>query len=195
MKAIVKFVAYSEDEFLKQSENNENFSIARLESEAIRMNGSVWTREKRVAFVALHNDVVEQIKPYPGMELPGKIIVEESIVPFYDGQAAKAKVDDEGEIQGYAVDSEGNLVFRQTKFVGADVEASDKLILCSYMDMDEEEMEERAEKAWELAQEAASTKADEDEEDNEEEEKVVEEKPKAKAKAKAEKPATRSRRK
>lgn len=82
---------------------------------------------KRTAFITVEKetaDILEQMlvegQPYP---MPGKIIVMESLDPFYPGQEPKRKGAD-----GEFITHNGHPVYRNTEFV-ADLNAEDVFII------------------------------------------------------------------
>lgn len=173
--SVVKIVAYSDEANFGQSQN-ENFLLARVESEEVSVSNGILVLNKRVAFTALQKDAIEMLGLKPGKTFPGRIIVMEQEQPFYDGQQPKAKVDDNGNILGYAVSENGLPVFRQTQLVAVGSSAEDKFVPVSeYRKMNDDELDKFIASS-NILQES-------EEEDDDEEEEVVEEvKPKTKAK-------------
>jgi hypothetical protein len=65
------------------SENNPEYGVVRVEQTATEINGQGWLRNvRRTAFIKGKVDDLVEMDFEDGQELPGKIVVKESLVPF-----------------------------------------------------------------------------------------------------------------
>lgn len=109
---------------------NELGSI-RLEQESSSLNGSFLNSRKRVAFVTgTLEDLNKRVKMFDlkhGSELPGKIVIFESLEPMWNGQTPKINPQKDDEIIGVNVGDKFYPVYAQMKYTD-DETLRDRLI-------------------------------------------------------------------
>lgn len=97
---------------------NENFCTIRLESKLIHNANGLIVKQKRVAFLGIDTEIAKALEDggllADGKELPlnGKIVIEESLEPFWEDQDPKINPST-GEI----IEWQGMPVYRQTRFL------------------------------------------------------------------------------
>lgn len=106
------------------SRNGKKYGKVRVDQMELIVNGSFSTSKRRSAFITLDEETVSLVEPllqdrqpYP---VEGKIIVRESIIPFYEGQEPKYKGKG-GDVVLY----KEHPVYRETEFT-TDMNAQDR---------------------------------------------------------------------
>lgn len=69
--------------------NKPDFGTIRLDQEVVTVRNNFINKSKRSVFVAGNIEVLKSLDYKAGQLIPGKIIMEESFEPFYDGQSPK----------------------------------------------------------------------------------------------------------
>lgn len=114
------------------SEKNTEFGSIMLEEVAFTNSAGFLNKQKRVAFLrsdlATLKDYVASLGLKAGSPVEGKIVVEESITPFFEGQTPKVN-----PTSGAVITSNGNAIYRNS-YLGTigDVDkllASDKVVV------------------------------------------------------------------
>ena len=109
---------------LTQNPKNQDWSTVRLEQETFVMNGRIAGKVTRSAFITGPTEVLNAMNLQPNGEypVPGKLVVKESLTPFYEGQKAKVAGD-----TGVECKLDGQPIYRQVEFSN-DTTAPDVLI-------------------------------------------------------------------
>lgn len=98
---------------ITENVNNKDFGTIRVSQEVMSISGRIINRSVRQAFLTGPKKALEAMNLYPGAKLPieGKLVVKESLTPFYDGQAPKIAT-------GTTVQctKEGKPIYRQVEF-------------------------------------------------------------------------------
>lgn len=110
-----------------ENSKGETFGKIRVDQRAPVINNGFMSFANRSAFITLDEEtakemesILEEDKPYP---IPGKVVVTESLEPFYNGQEPKRK-GAEGEI----ITHMGAPVYRDTNYV-FNLNAEDTLLV------------------------------------------------------------------
>lgn len=105
----------------------ETFGKIRVDQRAPVINNGFMSFANRSAFITLDESTAKEMEsilvedaPYP---IPGKVVVTESLTPFYEGQEPKRKGAD-----GEVITHLGAPVYRDTNYV-FDLEAKDTLLV------------------------------------------------------------------
>lgn len=109
-----------------QSEKGETYGKIRVDQRAPVISNGYMSFANRSAFITMDEETAKQMepllqedKPYP---IAGKIVVTESLTPFYDGQGPKVNPS-----TNEVITHNGQPVFRDTDFV-LDSDAEDTLL-------------------------------------------------------------------
>jgi len=104
----------------------ETFGKIRIDQRAPVINNGFMSFANRSAFITLDEStakemetILEEDKAYP---IPGKVVVTESLTPFYEGQEPKRK-----GAEGEVINHLGASVYRDTNYV-FDLDAKDTLL-------------------------------------------------------------------
>lgn len=116
----VKIVAHPETgDIVTQNPNKPEYGSVRVDQEVKTFTNGYLNKTKRVAFIGGRMEDLTEMNFREGQELPGKIIVEERLEPFYPGQSPKINPETEEVLtQG------GNPIYRNS-FYTEDLTAFD----------------------------------------------------------------------
>jgi hypothetical protein len=109
-----------------ESEKGETYGKVRVDQRTPVVNNGYMSFANRSAFITMDEktakemeSILQEEQPYP---IAGKVVVTESLTPFYDGQEPKTKGAD-----GDVITHQGRPVYRDTQFV-FDLDAVDTLL-------------------------------------------------------------------
>jgi hypothetical protein len=110
-----------------ESQKGETFGKVRLDQRSPVINNGFMSFANRSAFITFDEEtaiemesILQEDKPYP---MDGRVVVTESLEPFYKGQEPKTK-----GLDGEVITHLGAPVYRDTQFV-FDSEAKDNLLI------------------------------------------------------------------
>ena len=105
------------------SSSTEGWGSIRVEQSAFEVNNGIINQKKRVAFFRAKLEVLNALGLVDGQALPisGKIVVKESMAPFYEGQKPKQTP------SGVVLKANGQPIYRETSF-SANLDTCDELI-------------------------------------------------------------------
>ena len=118
----VKVTANDEGEVVIQNENNPDFGYIRLEQEITSMEDGFLNHTTRSALVGGRYEELNEVGFTEGQIFPGKIVVEESLEPFYDNQQPKINPES-GEI----LVKDGRPIYRQSRYTEDDSQVDSKI--------------------------------------------------------------------
>lgn len=110
-----------------ESEKGETFGKVRVDQRSPVINNGFMSFANRSAFITFDEQIAKKMesilqedKPYP---IEGRVVVTESLEPFYEGQGPKTK-----GVDGEVITHLGAPVYRETQFV-FNLDAKDKLLV------------------------------------------------------------------
>lgn len=104
------------------SKNGKELGFYIVKSTSLSMEKGFITEQTRSATLTVETKLAEKLAWKEGTVLPGKIVVQESFEPFYEGQECKINPDTKAEVK-----VDGKNVYRQSRYTD-DVNAVDTLI-------------------------------------------------------------------
>jgi len=110
-----------------ESEKGETFGKVRVDQRMPVINNGFMSFANRSAFITFDEEIAKEMEsilkednPYP---IEGRVVVTESLEPFYEGQEPKTK-----GVDGEVITHLGSPVYRETQFV-FDLEVKDTLLV------------------------------------------------------------------
>lgn len=104
------------------SKNGKQLGFFIVKSSVFNMENGFIVKQTRSATLTVEQSLVKDLGWKEGTQLPGKIVVQESFEPFYEGQEQKINPDTKADV---LVD--GRKVYRQSRYTD-DLTATDSLI-------------------------------------------------------------------
>lgn len=104
------------------SKNGKELGFYIVKSSHVSMENGFIVKQTRSATLTIEQSLAKELDWKEGTQLPGKIIVQESFEPFYEGQECKINPDTKAEVK-----VDGKNVYRQSRYTD-DVNAVDTLI-------------------------------------------------------------------
>ena len=98
------------------------FGSVRIDQEVVSVEGGFLNRQNRVAFLGGRVEDLQSMGYKEGQKLPGKIIIKESLTPFYADQTPKINPETDEVLT-----QNGNPIYRDLKYT-ENINASDSLL-------------------------------------------------------------------